>query len=82
MAKIDKTNTKSILNARVGAAKQGVARLEASDRRKSKAGLVNTPSNIMIKKDKSGKTTATKYGKKFSGPISGSAIAKAKKKDK
>ena len=82
MAKIDKTKSSSILDAKFSAAKQGLARLDASDRRKAKAGLVYSPDKIMISKTKSGKTTATKYGQKFSKPVSGSAVAKARRKGK
>lgn len=80
MAKIEKTRT-SIRDARMSAGKQADARVKASDKRKAAAGIKSDPSKIMIKKDVSGKTTATKYGQSFEGPISGSAVARARRRN-
>lgn len=78
MAKIENTK-KSVLDARRQAGSQSANRSKASEKKKAKAGLV-LPETVKIKKDASGKVTATKHGKDFEGPISGSAVMRANRR--
>ena len=78
MAKIENTK-KSVLDARRNAATQSANRYKASEKKRATAGLVS-PEAVKIKKDASGKVTATRYGKDFEGPISGSAVMRGKRR--
>jgi len=92
MAIIRKGDKAAELQLKIRAIKQSTRRMDASDSRKTKAGLAFTnksktaitsdPSKIMVSKDKSGKVSATYRGEPFEGPVSGGAISASKNNKK